>query len=80
MKEPDWVFDKGISDNQMPPAAQSSVKVGNLFYDGTDYIFQQTENGPTVFAEIRGFGAGLPMDENAEKLCRLWNAANEESV
>lgn len=56
------------------------VKVGDLFYDGMHYIFQQTENGPTMFAEIRGHGAGLPMDDNAEKICRLWNAANEKPV
>jgi hypothetical protein len=28
-----------------------------------------------MFAEIRGFGAGLPQDANAQRLCDLWNVA-----
>jgi hypothetical protein len=50
---------------------------GYLTYDhmgNTGYIFLEIPGrGPTVFAEIRGFGAGLPQDANAEKICRLWN-------
>lgn len=53
---------------------EEEPSVGQLSYDGVGYIFLQTEHGPTMFAEIRGNGAGLPMDANAHKLCALWNA------
>ena len=48
--------------------------VGELSYDGQSFIFLQGERGPTIFAEMRGYGAGLSMDANAEKLCKLWNS------
>jgi hypothetical protein len=50
---------------------------GKLSYDGQNYLFLETKQGPTMFAEIRGNGAGLPMDANAQKICDLWNAAAE---
>ena len=47
---------------------------GDLFYDGSTFIFQKTESGPRMFAEIRGYGSiGKEMDANALKVCALWN-------
>ena len=58
--------------------------VGRLSYDhmgSTGYIFIETPGGgKTVFAEIRGYGAGLPQDANAERLVQLWNEAYDSTT
>ncbi len=51
---------------------------GTLSYDGHGYLFLDEGKGKTIFAEIRGFGAGLPQDANAQRLCDLWNNSCEK--
>lgn len=60
--------------------AGGEPRIGELFYDGLNFIFQQMEDGPVIFAEIRGYGSGLPLDANARQLCKLWNAAHAPSL
>jgi hypothetical protein len=74
-----------LEDQLKPQPDSSSIperprSVGKLFYDGQQYIFLQTAQGPTMFAEIRGNGAGLPMNANAERLCKLWNDSSSIST
>jgi len=47
---------------------------GEISYDGMSYLWVNTEKGPRMLAEIRGYGANLPQDDNAQRLVACWNA------
>jgi ligand-binding sensor domain-containing protein len=59
-----------------PCAALPAPEVGDLFYDHMGFLFLQTEDGPTMFAEMRGAGTNLPIDNYAERIVELWNSHN----
>lgn len=55
-----------MAENQKP-------NVERIYYDGEQFIFMETPEGPVMFAEIRGEGSDLAMDANAQRICDLWN-------